>query len=385
MNIKNSTAGRLARLKSQLLRPRLARRMRHPQRLAMTSEQAEQVIALNYSPPVRFAIADPLPAADPAMTLSVIIPVWNDETYLEACLDSILGQQTHHAFEVICIDDGSTDGTAAILDRYAADRGVIARRQDNQGIAAARNAGLALAHGRYVLFVDHDDTLAPGFIETMLAAAGEHGASIVKCGARFFRDDRPGRDELLVESDRVVVHGELGERLLVYRGFCWGTLFDRTVFDRVRFPTRFWYEDMITRLLLLRLGQVFVYLPDVLYNHRIHAANASNTVWSDRRFKALDQLFLARDIVACADALELTPDPWAYRLLLSECSEFLFARIARLDLDTRRAAFVLAAELVEGYRARLPQLGPLAFREQALASSLAARDFGLWEMACRFR
>lgn len=385
MSFGNFAAARLAHLGSRLLRPRLLRRMRHPQALPMSSEQAQQVIARNYRPPGRYALADPLPAAEAPLALSVIVPVWNDMAYVEACLASILGQQTRRTFEVVCIDDGSTDGTAAILERYSVDHRVVIRHQDNQGIAAARNAGLALARGRYLLFIDHDDVLAPNCIETMLATADEHGASIVKCGARFFRDDRPRGDELLVESERVVVRGELGDRLLSYRGFCWGMLIDRALFSRVRFPAGFWYEDMITRLLLLRLSRVFIYLPDVLYHHRIHAANASSAVWSDRRYKALDQLFLARDIVACSDGLGLASNVWAYRLLLSECGTFLYDRIRHLDPETHRAAFVMAAELVDQYRLRLPSSGILALHEQALTSSFAARDFELWKMACRLR
>ena len=89
--------------------------------------------------------------------VSVIIPVFNVEEYLGECLDSILGQ-TLREIEVVCVDDGSTDGSAAILDTYAAKDGrVKVLRQPNAGAGAARNAGLAVATGEYLLFCDPDD------------------------------------------------------------------------------------------------------------------------------------------------------------------------------------------------------------------------------------
>ena len=95
-----------------------------------------------------------------SMILSVIIPVYNVEKYLAECLDSVCSQ-TLKDIEIICIDDGSTDGSAAILDDYARrDPRVRVIRQANAGVGAARNRGLDIATGRYVYFIDSDDWLA---------------------------------------------------------------------------------------------------------------------------------------------------------------------------------------------------------------------------------
>ena len=92
--------------------------------------------------------------------VSVIVPVYNVEKYLAACLDSAL-MQTLSPLEIVCVDDGSTDASPAILAEYARrDARIVALRQPNGGLSAARNAGMAAARGEYLLFLDSDDTLA---------------------------------------------------------------------------------------------------------------------------------------------------------------------------------------------------------------------------------
>lgn len=103
--------------------------------------------------------------------VSVIVPIFNVERFLERCFESIFNQ-THKNFEIIAINDGSTDGSAAILDEWAQkDPRIKAVHQNNVGVAATRNAGLKLACGEYVLFVDSDDTIAPYGIERLVSKA----------------------------------------------------------------------------------------------------------------------------------------------------------------------------------------------------------------------
>lgn len=102
--------------------------------------------------------------------ISVIVPVYNVEKYLPQCLDSLI-KQTFLPFEIICVNDGSTDGCNEILSRYAAkDRRIRLICQNNRGLSAARNAGLKKAKGQYVLFVDSDDFLHPETLSSLYRA-----------------------------------------------------------------------------------------------------------------------------------------------------------------------------------------------------------------------
>ncbi len=129
------------------------------------------------------------------MTLSIIVPICNAERFLENCLSSIAAQ-TLTDMEVILIDDGSTDGSGAVCDRYAADDPRFrAVHQSNQGVSAARNAGLALARGEWVLFADADDALWEDAAEK-LRFSEYRGSDLVFLGYACARDDNPETLEL---------------------------------------------------------------------------------------------------------------------------------------------------------------------------------------------
>lgn len=128
------------------------------------------------------------------MKLSIIVPVYNVAPYLRECLDSLLAQ-TFTDWECICVDDGSTDGSAAILEEYAAaDSRIRVIHQTNQGVSAARNAALEVAKGVWLGFVDGDDTVEKDWFARMLLHAGDgvdivHSNSGRAFGGRGFRDD----------------------------------------------------------------------------------------------------------------------------------------------------------------------------------------------------
>ena len=115
------------------------------------------------------------------LDLSIIIPVYNGEKYLKECLDSIFNNKTKYEYEVIVIDDGSSDSSMKILQSYSKDN-LIIKSQTNQGAAAARNQGLDLARGEYVAFIDSDDYVSDNYIEKLVYEGKEKKADVVKCG-----------------------------------------------------------------------------------------------------------------------------------------------------------------------------------------------------------
>lgn len=116
------------------------------------------------------------------MTVSVILPVYNKIQYIEKAVSSLLAQ-SFTDFEIVVVDDGSTDGTATLLDRMAlTDRRLRVIHRANGGVSSARNVGLKAANGDWVLFADGDDTVLPNWLEKLYAAAWDSGADIVISG-----------------------------------------------------------------------------------------------------------------------------------------------------------------------------------------------------------
>ena len=119
---------------------------------------------------------------DEADLISVIVPVYNVEKYLDRCMKSIL-QQTYHRLEIILVDDGSTDASAAMCDAYARrDSRIRVVHKQNGGLSDARNAGLELAAGDYIGYVDSDDWIEPDMYEYLLENALKYQADIAVCG-----------------------------------------------------------------------------------------------------------------------------------------------------------------------------------------------------------
>lgn len=114
--------------------------------------------------------------------ISVIIPVYNTEQYLEKCIQSVL-DQTYTNLEIICVDDGSTDNSGAILDAFAKkDERIKVIHKENEGVSEARNTALCVATGDWIGFVDSDDYIDKDMYSAMLAANEQQGADIISCG-----------------------------------------------------------------------------------------------------------------------------------------------------------------------------------------------------------
>mgnify|MGYP002733379727 FL=1 len=133
--------------------------------------------------------------------LSIVIPVYNVEIYLERCIDSILSQ-INQSFELILVDDGSTDHSGAICDQYAEkDERILVIHQNNKGVSAARNVGIDIATGTYLAFVDADDWVMPEAYAIMLREALISGADIIVCGVGYVNESgRQLRKDLISEG-----------------------------------------------------------------------------------------------------------------------------------------------------------------------------------------
>ncbi len=166
------------------------------------------------------------------VTVSVIMPVYNGEGYLRECLDSVCGQ-TLRDIEIICVDDGSTDGSLAILDEYAGrDPRVRVITQPNSGAAVARNKGMDIASGEYLSILDSDDRFEPRMLEKMVEKARNTSAQIVICRCEGFEDGTEKPVPMMWSLQDKFVPGEVfsgsqvGDALFFFvQGWAWDKLY----------------------------------------------------------------------------------------------------------------------------------------------------------------
>lgn len=225
--------------------------------------------------------------------ISVIVPVYNTEKYLRRCLDSLLYQDIDEKYEIIVINDGSTDDSLAIAETYAEFFGNIkVYSRKNGGLSAARNTGLEYARGKYIAFVDSDDYVDIKYLSEMYNAAEDSGADIVCCNFRCVNDD-----ESLASLDGILKHRPgvfeakkmLGSLLLdvTIRNFAWNKLYRRELFTEynIRFPVGKLYEDMRTMPRLFKHSKKIAVVNGVLYNYVQRSGSITGNMTADKVFK----------------------------------------------------------------------------------------------------
>lgn len=206
--------------------------------------------------------------------ISVIVPVYNVAAYLPQCLDSILSQE-YEALEVILIDDGSTDASGAICDQYAAkDSRIQVIHQKNGGAAAAKNAGLRVAVGEYLSFVDSDDFLEPGAYRYMLETLQECGAD---AGEFAFRDVYRNRaeEQVLFPERRVLTGLDYLVRFTESYtcALLWNKLYKRSLFDGVFFEEGHKIDDEFFTYQGFLNARKVVCDSRIVYNYRRRASS----------------------------------------------------------------------------------------------------------------
>ena len=215
-----------------------------------------------------------------ACEISVIIPVYNIQQHLRECLDSVLGQSYPH-LQVICVDDGSTDESPAILAEYAQkDPRVQVIRQQNAGPGAARNTGLEAATGEYVIFLDSDDWFEPDFLAKMVDTAQREGADVAICRAVEF-DTNSGRElpsEWMMKKQYLpgklaFAPQEMADHLFQFTyGMPWDKFYRRELLTSsgIRYPALKNSEDLAFVYPTLLAATRIAVVDQVLIHHRIN-------------------------------------------------------------------------------------------------------------------
>lgn len=223
--------------------------------------------------------------------VSVIVPVYNVEKYLEECLDSVLNQ-TFRDYEVICVNDGSTDSSAEILNDYATKYPRIRIiNQENQGLSMARNNGVDAAKGEYIYFLDSDDFIHPQLLELTYAKAKQHNVPLVCFD--IFRDDGTKNFTLngcpkfdvntvnAVVTNNPIDYFKKGIDHRIYNSACL-KLFHKDIFNHLKFVRGIYFEDMIFTSLLMKRRPMTAILSEKLYYYRTNTESITYQPFTNR-------------------------------------------------------------------------------------------------------
>lgn len=224
-------------------------------------------------------------------TISVIVPVYNVEQYLEKCIESICSQ-SFPALEIILVDDGSTDRSGAICDEWKQkDVRIRVIHKENGGLSDARNVGIEAASGEWYMFVDSDDTITPDTVGRMYQAAINHGCEIAVCNMVRVYDDGTTEPFYHPVSEPTVWDGGQRFETLKQPSAC-NKLFRAELFENVRFPKGKFYEDtFIYHILAYRASRIVLTGHDgYLYLSRRESILGQPT-YTDRYFDMAEAVY----------------------------------------------------------------------------------------------
>ncbi len=231
--------------------------------------------------------------------LSIIIPIYNVEKYLHQCLDSILNQ-TYDPYEIICINDGSTDNSLTILKEYVQKSEKIKIiTQPNKGLSGARNAGIKAAKGEYLFFLDSDDWIEENALQILVEKITDKSDLICFNGCRYFEDGRTEEPDAGITENNLTGWEYYNKYALQNRKFhfvCSVLRLYRREFlleNNLFFKEGIYHEDNLFTPIVCYYAKSVQIIPDCLYVYRIREGSISQTL-SEKRI--LDTIKVANDL-----------------------------------------------------------------------------------------
>lgn len=229
--------------------------------------------------------------------ISVIIPIYNVEKYLEQCIESVINQ-TYENLEIILVDDGSSDKSSMICDKYKLkDNRIKVLCNTNMGVGAARNSGLEISTGKYVTFIDSDDYVSPNYIYTMYKNLKETNSDMSICESKTFKGkyckSKDKKDRIKIFNSQEIIDMMLTYNLTALTLTTpWGNLVPLEFYKVVKFPEGTIIDDQFIVYRLYMLANKISYTNKQLYYYRIRKGSIMQQKYSIKRtviFEAYEQ------------------------------------------------------------------------------------------------
>ena len=277
-----------------------------------------------------------------AIRLSIVVPVYNVERFLDKCVESLLDQDIDHSeYEIILVDDGSSDNSSRICDDYANHGNIHVIHQPNGGLSVARNTGILAAKGHYIQFVDSDDCLQCQILGPLLERAEGEDLDVLRFGYQYINEDgsivHPYKEEKVdVDMREDIVDGSmfLGKRLGTA---CYACQFMvKTAFLRrneLRFTPGILFEDVVWTPAVLLAAEKVSSSVTVVYNYLIRDNSITKNKGKDHLGRVLDSYSFV--IKQLAESKRRTGHEWFDRMIAFTCVSYM--NTVALDMyDERR-------------------------------------------------
>ena len=308
--------------------------------------------------------------------VSIIVPIYNVETYIEKCLDSIL-TQTYTQLEVILVNDGSKDSSGKIAKEYAlTDQRICYIEQENQGVSCARNKGVEQARGKYILFVDSDDWIEDNLVEECVKIAIHNEADLVEFGIQWVNSTNGKKifSKKVETFDNLTTIDMLFKKEKFYIA-AWNRLYRKDLIQNLKFPEGKKHEDIDYTLRVLYSAQKIVYYDAGLYNYVQHLGSIMNSGFKIDMFKDKTEI-LEQLIVYFKDRKEQKIVDSLYRMIFMHILDFYHYLWEKLPEEE----FMVYKNKIRDYYGKIESLEKKLIVKYKLLIWMPKLYFVYWEM-----
>lgn len=228
--------------------------------------------------------------------ISIVIPIYNVEKYITKCIESVR-QQTYKDVEIILVDDGSPDNCGKICDNYVSlDSRIQVIHKQNGGLSDARNKGIDIARGNYIVFVDSDDFIEPTFIEELYDALVKNNAEISICNINIIDEEnkkigRTGYEDMMIVNGKKILERICQQNNIIESIVAWNKMYSIKFFEKYRYPVGKVHEDeFLTYKILYQTDRVAI-VNKYLYNYRKNKESIVGRKFNKQRLDLIDALF----------------------------------------------------------------------------------------------
>lgn len=278
----------------------------------------------------------PRSLCDHPADLHIVIPCYNVEKYVDECIQSVLCQTTKYTYHITIVDDGSTDTTSQIVEKYARYSNIDVIHQVNQGVSVARNTGLSTIKGRHIMFIDPDDVLMDGAIDALMDKAGEGDFDIVGGGYETFCDSNTLGQEVIPDTDQLF-------------GFLWGKVYKYELWTHIQIPAGYWFQDTVCAMVIHPLAKRVATIPKCVYRYRCNAGGISLVSSHSKSMKNLDSPWVTMQLLNDRERLGLPFTQGDYDNLLGQI-KINAQRVNKIgSKNVNRALFTVAKYIYDKY------------------------------------
>lgn len=265
--------------------------------------------------------------------LMIIIPVHNVEDYVEKCIDSVINQRTKYTMDVYIVENGSTDHSKEIIEKYNSINGFHVVSINELGAAAARDYALNCITGKYILFLDSDDYLPENAVEVLMDAAYKYNADIVEGNCIFFNN----AGDIIHRTNNA---NSLGKNVSANEMFGqpWAKVCKAELFENVIFPKEYWFEDSVIAWYIYPSCDNKIKISDTVYYYRQNPQGYTSSAKNNP--KSIESLWLTEEILDDLLGKQMLNDE-IYELYLNQVIVNM-RRIRALGKNIEKSAFIIS-------------------------------------------